>query len=67
MSPAEPPRGGWARRPILGLIQALVAVPGLARRGEARPMPRPADLPAPAPAEGEAVFEAGVFEEGVFR
>ena len=65
MSPAEPPRGGWARRPVLGLIQALVALPWLARRGEARPMPRPAELPPPG--GEEAVFEAGVFEEGVFR
>lgn len=65
MSGAEPSRRGWARRPVLGLMQALVAVPWLARRAEARPMPRPADLPAPG--GEEAVFEEAVFEEGVFR
>jgi hypothetical protein len=57
MSPDPAP--GWRRRGVLGLLQALVAIPWLAPAATARPMPRP-------PADPERVFEAGVFEPGVF-
>lgn len=63
MSPAEP--GGWRRRAVLALLQALPALPWLAQGAEARPLPRP---PAgPEWEDQERVFAPGVFEDDVFE
>jgi hypothetical protein len=60
--PEEASRGGWTRRVVLCLVPSSWALWLVAAAAEPRPMPRP-EAP---PQDGE-VFEAGVFEPGVFE